>query len=263
MRAYVSRSPAAGAFTRWYVRHIYGPPFDCHIAISAYTAGELRSALYDRAPDFVRVCPLGVDADGFGPERRSREIRERLLAEAGGRPDSVLLLYAGRLSPEKNIGLLVETLRQLAKDRTRDFRLIVVGDGPQSEWLQHQATGALEGRILHRGTVDRETLAVYCASCDVFVHPNPREPFGIGPLEAMASAVPVVLPTSGGALEYANPCNAWLAAPFAVPFAKAVRAASGGEPRKLTAARETAQRFAGRRHSSVSSRLMTTFTSLS
>jgi alpha-1,6-mannosyltransferase len=243
MTAYLSRSPAALAFTRWYLRNIYGPPFDFHIAISEYTASELRSALCDREPDFVRICPMGVDADYFGPERRSPEVRARLLADAGGRADSVLLLYAGRVSPEKNIGLLVEAMRELAADTSRDYRLVVVGDGPQSEWLEDQFRGALEGRMLRRGTVDRETLAIYCASCDVFVHPNPREPFGIGPLEAMASEVPVVIPSAGGVLEYANPLNAWLAQPFAVPFAQAVRSAAGGGPRRLAAARATARRF--------------------
>ncbi len=57
----------------------------------------------------------------------------------------------------------------------------------------------------------RETLARLYASCDVFVHPNPREPFGIGPLEAMASGVPLVAPAAGGLLSYANDTNAWLA----------------------------------------------------
>ena len=61
---------------------------------------------------------------------------------------------------------------------------------------------------------DRAELAKYYASADVFVHPNPREPFGIGPLEAMASRVPVVSPSAGGVLSYANPTNAWLAEPL-------------------------------------------------
>jgi glycosyltransferase involved in cell wall biosynthesis len=170
-------------------------------------------------------------------------MRARLLADVGGKPDSVLLLYAGRVSPEKNIGLLVEAMREVAADTSRDYRLVVVGDGPQVAWLEAQFRGALAGRMLHRGAVDRETLATYCASCDVFVHPNPREPFGIGPLEAMASEVPVVMPPAGGVLEYANPLNAWLAQPLAVPFARAIRSAACGSARRLAAARATARRF--------------------
>jgi alpha-1,6-mannosyltransferase len=243
MAAYLSRSAAARAFTRWYIRHIYGPPFDFHVANSEYTAQELRSALYDRTPEFVRVCPMGVDTNGFGPDRRSREMRERLLARAGGDENSVLLLYAGRVSPEKNLQLLVDVLRELVENHTADYRLVVAGDGPQVNWLRAQAVGSLDERIVLTGNLDRATLATVYASCDVFVHPNAREPFGIGPLEAMASGVPVVAPASGGVLEYANSSNAWLATPEIVPFALAIRAAAAADPHRLAAARATAQRF--------------------
>jgi len=243
MAAYLSRSRSGAAFTRWYIRNIYGPPFDCHIANSEYTAQELRAALHDRRPDFIRVCPMGVDADRFGPERRSPQVRARLLSRAGGGANSLLLFYAGRVAPEKNIGLLVDVLRELIRDGSPDYRLVVAGDGPKTEWLRSQATGLLEGRILLCGNLDRETLATACASCDVFVHPNPREPFGIGPLEAMASGVPVVVPSTGGVLEYATPTNAWLAAPTAAAFARAIRAAAFADPHRLAAARATAQTF--------------------
>jgi alpha-1,6-mannosyltransferase len=241
--AYVSRGPAARGFTRWYLRHIYGPPFDAHIAISEYTASELRAALPDRAPDFIRVCSMGVDVDDFGPERASAAVRGRLLRVAGGDERSVLLMYAGRLSPEKNLELLVAMMRVLVKDATSDYRLILVGDGPRSGWLRAQAAGELEGRITLVPMMDRDTLAQACASCDVFVHPNPREPFGIGPLEAMASGVPVVLPDEGGVREYANRLNAWATPPVAEAFAAAVRDARGRDRARIRAALATAHWF--------------------
>lgn len=113
--------------------------------------------------------------------------------------------------------------------------------------------------IFLTGSLDRETLATVYASCDVFVHPNAREPFGIGPLEAMASGVPVVVPASGGVLEYANPLNAWLAAPTVGAFARAVRAAAAADPRRLAAARATAQRF---RWSQITRRFFATYDEL-
>lgn len=243
MSAYLSRSRAAAAFTRWYIRNIYGPPFDTHIAVSEYAARELRTVLHDRAPDFIRVCGMGVDIDGFGPHRRSVELRRRLLHQAGGREDSVLLFYAGRLSPEKNVTLFVEMLADLVRDDGVDYRLVLAGDGPCAKWLRAQTTGALEGRILLCGTLDREALASCCASVDVFVHPNPREPFGIGPLEAMASGVPVVVPAAGGVLEYASHDNAWLADPTAASMASAVRAARHGDERRVASALATTRRF--------------------
>jgi len=93
------------------------------------------------------------------------------------------------------------------------------------------------------GNLDRLTLASFYASADVFVHPNAREPFGIGPLEATASGVPVVMPDQGGVLEYGGAANAWLAEPTAAAFAAAVRAARAADPGRLRAARDTAHRF--------------------
>jgi len=251
MAAYVAGGARARAFTRWYLRHIYGPPFDAHIAISEYTASELRDALHDRAPSFIRVCPMGVDVDGFDPRQASAVARERLLRLAGGREDSMLLFYAGRLSPEKNLELLVEALRVLVAHGDADYRLVVAGDGPRAAWLRAQAVGALFGRILLCGALDRDALAECYASCDVFVHPNPREPFGIGPLEAMASGVPVVVPDAGGVLEYASHANVWLAPPTAWAFAAAIRAARLGDRHRIAAALETARSF---RRSAVTSR---------
>ena len=242
MAAYLTPNAGARAFTQWYLRNIYGPPFDVHIAVSEYTAGELRTALHDRAPGFIRVCPHGVDSVGFSPDRASGATRARRLREAGGDDRSVLLFYAGRLSPEKNIGLLVQMLGELMAVGEADYRLVIAGDGPLAPWLRSQA-GDVASRIHLCGTLDREALAEHYASCDVFVHPNPREPFGIGPLEAMASGVPVVLPNCGGVLEYASMRNSWPASPDARAFASAVAAARRGDRDRVRRAIETARQF--------------------
>jgi alpha-1,6-mannosyltransferase len=243
LAAYLTGHRAGRAFTRWYLRHIYGPPFDVHVAISEYTAVELRAALADRPAGFVRVSPMGVDADRFGPEHASLTLRAELLRQSGGTPASVLLFYAGRLSPEKNIELLVSALRELTLGNRGDFRLAIAGDGPLSDWIRAQQHGLLQGRIHLLGNLDADALARHYASCDVFVHPNPREPFGIGPLEAMASGVPVVLPAAGGVLEYATLSNAWLADHRPTAYAAAIRAAAHGDPHRVASARDTALRF--------------------
>jgi alpha-1,6-mannosyltransferase len=242
MAAYLTGGAWARRFTRWYIRNIYGPPFDAHIAISDYTAAELRAALPDRDPWFIRTCPMGVDTDGFVPCRRDQALRAHLLRQAGGGAASTLVLYAGRLSPEKNVHLLIEAMIELVRDGG-DYRLLIAGDGPLAPQLRRQAADLLGGRLVLCGNLPRKMLADYCASCDVFAHPNPREPFGIGPLEAMASGVPVVVPDTGGVLEYANPANAWLAAPTAAAFAAAIRAARHSDPARIAAASETAKRF--------------------
>jgi len=116
-------------------------------------------------------------------------------------------------------------MRELADDTERDYRLLIAGAGPQADWLKEQAEALVPGKMIQLGHLDKDTLSDYYANADVFIHPNPREPFGIAPLEAMASGVPTVAPNSGGILSYATNENAWLVEPTGGAFAAAIREA--------------------------------------
>lgn len=262
---------AKGRISEWFARAVMGlynfPSFDFHIANSPYTAEEFDRSVAKRfnprrfrklvnfcwrvfrAPmvpfaERVHICPRGVEKGRFSPERKSAEKRKEMVAKAGIPEDSVVLLYAGRISPEKNIGLLAETMEILARDKRHDFRLLVAGAGPLEDWLKDRARKKFDGRLTLLGHLDKETLADYYANADIFVHPNPKEPFGIGPLEAMASGVPVVVPNAGGLLFYATDENTWLREPEAGEFAKAIRSVIDDpetRARKIEAALKTAE----------------------
>jgi glycosyltransferase involved in cell wall biosynthesis len=131
-----------------------------------------------------------------------------LLALCGGR-DPVDLLYAGRLSPEKNVRILPGVVAALA-DYPRQIHLVIAGGGPYRPRLESEAAAVAPGRVYVLGHLDREPLWRLLHACDIFIHPNPREPFGLGPLEAMAANIPVVAPDSGGLRTYASEENAWL-----------------------------------------------------
>ncbi len=230
--AYLSPRPAVARAARLYLRHVYAPSFDVHVANSTYTAQELRRHAH---LDAVEVCPHGVDARLFSSARPDSSLRTSLLTAAGGGPGSLLVLYAGRLSPEKNLPLLIEAVAALERRRERgelhvpDVRLVLAGEGPSAAALSGPAARVAPGRVRGIGNItDRRALAVHYASADVFAHPNPREPFGIGPLEAMAAGVPVVVPNAGGVLSYANDGNSWLAPPEPEAFADAIVDASRG-----------------------------------
>lgn len=217
------------------------PSFDFHIANSTYTAEEFFDSVQGvsgsflnwawrkfRAPriplsERISICPRGVDAKQFTPARRSEEVRREMINLAGGKNDAKLLLYAGRISPEKKIGLLIETMKLLAADTQTDFRLLVAGDGPLAENLSNEAKKIGSNKITLLGHLDKEMLSNFYANADIFVHPNPQEPFGIAPLEAMASGVPTLAPRSGGVLSYANDNNAWLTEPDANHFAETIK----------------------------------------
>lgn len=265
-RAYLSKGPAGRMLSRLIMGNFILPSFDHHIANSTYTADEFfeaadptkRSAAsqnfmnfcwrFFRAPrislaERVSVCPRGVNAVQFRPDRKSEAARHEMIGRSGFPENSVILLYAGRLSPEKNVKLLPALMRLLATDKNHDYRLIVAGAGPLDEWLGGEGEKLAPGRIRRLGHLDKELLADYYANADVFVHPNPREPFGIAPLEAMASGVPTVAPNSGGILSYASDENAWLVRPNAEEFADAIRSVMqypAARRKKIAAALETA-----------------------
>jgi glycosyltransferase involved in cell wall biosynthesis len=235
-----------GRFGKWLARNIIGkytlPTFDFHIANSPYTAEEFFKANEEteksklknwtwkkfNAPkvdlrERVFVCPRGVNSELFSPERKSDAVKKEMRERARIPENSIALLYAGRISPEKNIPLLVDFMKILAKDEKNEYRLLVAGAGPTEVWLKEQIKDDLKDKIILLGHLDKELLADYYANADVFVHPNPKEPFGIAPLEAMASGVPVVAPNSGGILSYATDENIWMREPSGETFADAIR----------------------------------------
>jgi alpha-1,6-mannosyltransferase len=236
--AYVANSAFHRAFCRWYMHWIYFPFFDHHIAVSEHVAAELVAASRRHAVRRgIWIRPMGVDVTRFSPDRRSAAMRQSLLRKSNGGPGTLLLLYAGRLAPEKNLPLLIEMMRSLDHDRARDYRLILVGEGIQRELLEQLAVRQASGRVYFLDHLtDRERLAQIYASCDLFVHPNPREPFGIAPLEAMASGLPLVAANSGGITSFASEANAWLAEPTAEAFAAAVRQAFHDDNARLARA---------------------------
>ena len=242
---YLGLGPRGRRWTARYMRRVYLPQFDTHIAISTYTADELRQQS-PRHPRRVDILPMGVDAGHFRPSRRSDAVRKGLPGRVRGDARTRLLLYAGRLSREKNIGLLVSMLERLiAADPGRDYRLLVGGDGPLREAFFADADRRTPGLVHGLGHLGRDRLADIVANVDVFVHPNPREPFGIGPLEAMASGVALVAPNAGGLLTYACRETAWLAPPVPDAFARAVRDVFGdADRRQATVARAVSRAHA-------------------
>ncbi|KAL4425178.1 hypothetical protein ABPG75_009194 [Micractinium tetrahymenae] len=158
------------------------------IAVSPATAADLVGAgACDRAA--VKVWPKAVDCEAFSPAHASPGMRRRL---AGGGPEGPgpLLLYVGRVSPEKNLALLRPLL-----ERVPGARLAIVGDGPAMEEVKAHLAGTPTTFL---GRLSGRELAAAYASADVFVMPSESETLGNVVGEAMASGLPVVAAAAGG-----------------------------------------------------------------
>jgi len=164
------------------VRAVHGRA-TINLAPSTATRRELEA----HGIEDVGIWRGAVDTDLFHPGRRSIDMRVEL---SGGCPDGPVLLYVGRVSPEKNLRLLGDAL-----DAVPGTRLAIVGDGP--------ARPALERSFAHQpvtflGFLRGEELARAYASADVFVMPSTTETLGFAVLEAMSSGCPVVAARAGG-----------------------------------------------------------------
>jgi glycosyltransferase involved in cell wall biosynthesis len=135
----------------------------------------------------VLLWRRGVDIDFFHPAKFSGEMRNRL---TGGKPESPLIVYIGRLGEEKDIYMLRHIL-----DAFPEVRAAVIGDGPIREKLENYFSGT---NTVFTGFITGEDLAQAYASADLFVFPSQTETLGLVALEAMASGTPVLAVNAGG-----------------------------------------------------------------
>jgi alpha-1,6-mannosyltransferase len=171
---------------RRYVRELYS-----RFAATIVPSPALARVLEDWGVPNTRLGELGVDTQLFTPDAgpdESRQVREAI----GIAPDKTLLLYVGRLSPEKNISTLFAAFESLARRPEGDrFALLITGDGPgrraltrlmehtpHVHWLPYQGSGPQLARLYR--------------TADLFVHPGVQETFGLVALESQACGTPVV-----------------------------------------------------------------------
>lgn len=108
------------------------------------------------------------------------------------------LVWTGRLSPQKGIDLLLPALARVVVSG-RDFRLEIVGDGPEGPALAATCRQlGLDGRVAFAGPVHRDAVRARLAAADAFVLPSRYEGMSNAALEAMESGLPILLTMCGG-----------------------------------------------------------------
>ncbi len=163
-----------------YVGDLYGR-FDGVLA----PCRAMAERLADWGVDDVRVQPLGVDLTTFHPDRADPAWR----ASLGLPADTRLLVFAGRHSREKNVDVLLRTLRRLG----RPYHLLLMGPG--------MPTRVPDNVTVVSRYCDRREVARALASADAMLHAGTRETFGLVALEAMACGLPVVAARAGALIE--------------------------------------------------------------
>ena len=172
------------------------------LALSEFIREDyLKTSSLDRR--YAYILHNCVDTDIFRPGEPSPALR----ADLGFAPDDFVVLFCGRLEPDKGIHKLLEALGTVENPR---IKLLIVGSPffgrtQQSSFLrklEQQARG-LEGRVQFTGYIPNEALPAYYHLADVVCVPTlVEEAAGLVAVEAMACGRPVLATRSGGMPEY-------------------------------------------------------------
>lgn len=166
---------------RRYTRHVYND-FDRTLVPSLALVEILR----DWGVTNTVVAELGMDgAKFFAAPEASASAR----AELGIPADVCLLLYLGRLAPEKNVLTMLNAFSELNARRPGRFHLLIAGDGTYRDQVANLRDSTRAVTWLPE--ISAEQLPRLYRAADLFVHPGVMETFGLVTLEAQACGTPV------------------------------------------------------------------------
>ncbi|TXS42885.1 glycosyltransferase family 4 protein [Streptomyces sp. t39] len=162
------------------------PAYKKHVLGRVMRGAAAVIVLTDAQADFVRgtygvraervfTVPNGVDDAFYLPVREAAE-------------GPLRLLFVGRLSPQKNVGRLLDALRLVR----RPVELCIVGDGEQRAELAARTRSLGLGNVTFAGPLFGRDLIRAYARAGAFVLPSEKEGMALVALEAMAAALPVI-----------------------------------------------------------------------
>ncbi|MBP5493828.1 MAG: glycosyltransferase [Lachnospiraceae bacterium] len=147
---------------------------------------DLKSSLienYQLDENKIEVVPMGVNLAKFSPANR--------IENYFNQGDKKVILFVGRLVEKKGTEYLIKAMKDI------QAKLIIVGDGPQRDYLVELANG-IGSDIEFVGSKNKDELIKMYASCDIFCLPavlakdGDKDGTPVALIEAMASgAVPV------------------------------------------------------------------------
>lgn len=134
----------------------------------------------------IEIVPNGVELKRyFEAEPLSRE-------EYGFSEADILLVYSGRLAPEKNLEFLLQAFSGVAQ-ALDNVSLLILGSGTRKQELEEYARDiGVSKRVHFTGMIPYENIPGYLAMCDAFVTASVTEVHPLSVIEAMGTGLPVM-----------------------------------------------------------------------
>jgi glycosyltransferase involved in cell wall biosynthesis len=141
----------------------------------------------------IRRLPTGVDPILFSHKQRELDaFRTYFELKYPVLWRKRILLFAGRMTKEKNISFIIQIFPQLLEKHS-DIVLLLAGNGPYLDYYKDEADQCGVGeQCIFTGYVDREELALLYGVSHIFLQPSLTETQGLVTIEAMLSGIPVV-----------------------------------------------------------------------
>jgi glycosyltransferase involved in cell wall biosynthesis len=176
--------------TRYVLQHAA-----CIIAVSNFTKHDV-SRLFEIPMQRIEVLYNAIDERfllGHATQQEREFIRERYQV------NYPFVLYAGRISPHKNLVRIIEAFSALKTELARevqlpDLKLIIIGDevSRHPDLRRTVIRGGVQNDVRFLGFVPIDVLRIFYDAAKLFIFPSLYEGFGLPPLEAMAHGTPVV-----------------------------------------------------------------------
>jgi glycosyltransferase involved in cell wall biosynthesis len=164
-------------------------------AVSTFTKNEVQK-LFGISSHQIEVIHNAID-ERFLHGHASQADREFLAQRY--QVTYPFLLYAGRISPHKNVVRIIEAFSALKAElekegRLPELKLVIIGDelSRNPDLRRTVVRGGVQNDVRFLGFVPIEVLRVFYDAAKVFVFPSLYEGFGLPPLEAMAHGTPVL-----------------------------------------------------------------------
>ncbi|MBA3765795.1 MAG: glycosyltransferase [Acidobacteria bacterium] len=187
-----------GGYPRWAVE--YQELLDLNVVSSEHLKGWMVKRGAD--PQRIKVCYTNIDTEEWHPDPEHRAAVRREL----GLDDVVpLILYAGRICPQKQPRVFAQTVLRLHQQGSH-FAALVAGDGEEIEGLRSFINKhKLNDRVRLLGAVSNLRVKHLMAAADVLFLPSRWEGIALTIYEAMACGLPVVAADVGGHRELVAP----------------------------------------------------------
>lgn len=187
----IFRDEALAGFIASAVNRFYA--FSTHIKVPTRQYMEILEA-QGYPPEKMSLFRRGVTPDPLGRDRD----REKAVKDRHGIQPGFTLLWAGRVSRDKNIDFLMDVYLQ-ACGNGFPINLVVCGNGPDLDALQRRYRH--QERIHFTGFIENSRLKDYYDIADLFVFPSTTDTFGMVILEAQSRGVPALVSDVGGPQE--------------------------------------------------------------